>query len=255
MIRSAFLNRQKGNLMDIYIGEFLGTLTLVIFGCGVVAGTLLTKSKGNSGAWFAITTGWAMAVFLGILVAQATGGAGDINPAVSLAKYLLGLGYSSHAQLLMIMLAQTLGGVVGGLFVWLVYYPHWEATLDPDLKLMVFCTKPAIRLYPFNFLTELLATLVLILGVGAIVKINQTAAMPSGFLAYSIGMLVWAIGLSLGGPTGYAINPARDLGPRLAHAFLPIHGKRDSDWAYAWVPVLGPFVGAAIGAWLWLVIF
>lgn len=241
--------------MDFLIGEFLGTLTLVIFGCGVVASTLLGKSKGNSGGWFAITTGWAMAVFMGVFIAQATGGAGDINPAISLVKYLLGVAYPNISQLGAVMLAQTLGGFVGGIFVWLVYYPHWEATPEADLKLMVFSTEPAIRRLPFNFLTELLATVVLVLGVGAIVKIDQIAAMPSGFTAYCVGMLVWAIGLSLGGPTGYAINPARDLGPRLAHAILPIQGKRHSDWAYAWVPVFGPLLGATIGAFLWVMIF
>jgi glycerol uptake facilitator protein len=232
--------------MDLFIGEFLGTLTLVIFGCGVVASTLLTQSKGSSGTWLAITTGWAIAVFLGILVAQSTGGAGDINPAVSFAKHLLGIAYPNQTELLQIMLAQTLGGVLGAVFVWLAYYPHWEATQDPNLKLMVFCTKPAIRRLPFNFLTEFLATLVLILGVGSMVKINEP---------YAIGLLVWGIGLSLGGPTGYAINPARDLGPRIAHALLPIPGKSSSDWAYAWVPVLGPFAGAGVAAWLWGVIF
>lgn len=241
--------------MNLLIGEFFGTMALVIFGCGVVASTLLSKSKGNSGGWFAITTGWAMAVFLGIFVALATGGQGDINPAISLVKHLLGVAYPNITELLSVMLAQTLGAFAGGVFLWLAYYPHWEATPDADFKLMVFSTEPAIRRLPFNFITELLGTLVLVLGVGAIVKVDFASTMPSGFLAYSIGMLVWGIGLALGGPTGYAINPARDLGPRLAHAILPIHQKRDSDWGYAWVPVLGPFAGAIIGAGLWRVIF
>jgi glycerol uptake facilitator protein len=241
--------------MNLLIGEFLGTMALVIFGCGVVACTLLGKSKGNSGGWFAITTGWAMAVFLGIFIALATGGQGDINPAISLLKHLLGVSYPDLTQLGAVMLAQTAGAFLGGVFVWLAYYLHWEATPDADLKLMVFSTQPAIRRLPFNFITELLGTLLLVVGVGAIVKIDQFSPMPSGFLAYSVGMLVWGIGLALGGPTGYAINPARDLGPRLAHAILPIHLKRDSDWAYAWVPVLGPFAGAIIGAGLWRVIF
>lgn len=239
--------------MEFLLGEFLGTMTLCIFGCGVVANTLLGKSKGTSGGWLAITTGWAMAVLMGVFVAQAIGGAGDINPAVSLAKACLGLAYPDFISLLTVMLAQLLGGLCGGIFVWLVYYPHWSATDNPDDKLAVFCTAPAIRRLPFNFLTELLATLMLVLGVGAISKINMMQAMPSGLGAYFVAMLVWAIGLSLGGPTGYAINPARDLGPRLAHALLPIHQKRDSDWAYAWVPVLGPLAGAAAGAALWVV--
>ena len=237
--------------MEFLIGEFLGTMTLCIFGCGVVASTLLGKSKGTSGGWLAITTGWAMAVLMGVFVAQATGGAGDINPAVSLAKYLLGLAYPSVTQLAAVMLAEILGGLCGGIFVWLVYYPHWAETPDANHKLMVFCTEPAIRRLPFNFVTELLATLMLVFGIGAISKVNMMQTMPSGMAAYFVAMLVWAIGLSLGGPTGYAINPARDLGPRLAHALLPIPQKRDSDWAYAWVPVLGPLAGAALGAILW----
>ncbi|MFI4956023.1 MAG: MIP/aquaporin family protein [Gammaproteobacteria bacterium] len=241
--------------MAFLIGEFLGTMTLCIFGCGVVANTLLGKSKGSSGAWIAITTGWAMAVLMGVFVAQATGGAGDINPAVSLAKHLLGFAYPTFTQLSTVMLAQLLGGLCGGIFVWLVYYPHWAATPDASHKLAVFCTEPAIRRLPFNFLTELLATLVLVLGVGAISTIHAMQAMPSGLSAYFVALLVWGIGLSLGGPTGYAINPARDLGPRLAHALLPIPQKRDSDWAYAWVPVFGPLVGAAIGAGIWSVVF
>jgi len=146
-----------------------------------------------------------MAVFLGIFIALATGGQGDINPAISLVKHLLGVSYPELTQLGAVMLAQTLGGFAGGIFVWLAYYPHWEATSDPDFKLMVFSTMPAIRRPPFNFITELLGTLVLVLGVGAIVKIDQASPMSSGFLAYSVGMLVWGIGLSLGGPTGYAI--------------------------------------------------
>lgn len=237
--------------MDFLLGEFLGTMTLIIFGSGVVASTVLAHSKGNSGGWLAITTGWAMGVFIGVFVALATGGAGDINPAISFVKYLLGIAYPQVTQLVAVMMAQVLGALCGGIFVWLAYYPHWAATIDPDLKLMVFCTKPAIRRLPFNFITEILGTLMLVLGVGAIVKIDLATAMPAGFAPYCVGMLVWAIGLSLGGPTGYAINPARDLGPRLAHAILPIAQKRDSDWSYAWVPVLGPFVGAGLGAWIW----
>jgi len=240
--------------MEFLIGEFLGTMTLCIFGCGVVASTLLGKSKGTNGGWLAITTGWAMGVLMGVFVAQATGAAGDINPAVSLAKHLLGLAYPSFTQLLSVMLSEILGGFCGGIFVWLVYYLHWAQTPDANQKLMVFCTEPAIRRLPFNFLTEVLATFMLVFGVATISKIDHMQPIPSGLGAYFIAMLVWAIGLSLGGPTGYAINPARDLGPRLAHALLPIPQKRDSDWAYAWVPVLGPLVGAALGAGLWMTV-
>lgn len=242
-------------MMEHLIGEFLGTLTLIIFGSGVVASTLLKQSKGNSGGWLAITTGWAMAVLMGVFVAQAAGGAGDINPAISLAKHLLGFAYPNFTQLAAIMLAQLLGAFCGAILVWLAYYPHWAATDDATHKLMVFSTVPAIRRLPFNFLTELLGTLVLVLGVGALATINEAQAISSGLGAYYVALLVWGIGLSLGGPTGYAINPARDLGPRLAHALLPIPQKRDPDWAYAWVPVLGPFAGAAIGAWMWPLIF
>jgi len=239
-----------------FIGELLGTMTLIIFGSGVVASTLLNKSKGQSGGWMAITTGWAMGVFIGVFVAQSTGSSqADINPAISLAKYVMGIAYFAPHELLTAISAQLIGAFCGGVFVWLVYYPHWEATENADYKLAVFCTQPAIRRLPFNFLTEMLATLVLVLGVGAIYAINRNTAMHPGFAPYCVAMLVWGIGLSLGGPTGYAINPARDLGPRLCHAVLPIPQKRNADWGYAWVPVLGPFVGATLGALIWQVIF
>jgi glycerol uptake facilitator protein len=242
--------------MQTLIGEFLGTMTLIIFGSGVVASTLLNQSKGQSGGWVAITTGWAVAVFMGVFVAQGSGSIqADINPAISLAKYIMGAAYHTHLELLQVMFAQILGAFCGAIFVFLVYYPHFKVTENSDFKLMIFCTKPAIRNIPFNFITEMLATLMLVLGVGAISKINQEATMVSGFAPYCVALLVWGIGLSLGGPTGYAINPARDLGPRVAHALLPIPQKRNSDWTYALVPILGPFVGAIIGAVIWQVIF
>jgi glycerol uptake facilitator protein len=246
----------RSMLQSMFVGELLGTMTLIIFGAGVVANTLLAKSKGQSGGWMAITTGWAMAVFIGVFVAQSTGSSqADINPAISIAKFAMGIAYPSISLLVTIIVAQVIGAFCGGVFVWLVYYPHWAATENADYKLAVFCTQPAIRRMPFNFLTEMLATLVLVLGVGAIDAINQNTAMHPGFAPYCVAMLVWGIGLSLGGPTGYAINPARDLGPRIAYAVLPIAQKRNADWGYAWVPILGPISGAIIGAMIWQVIF
>lgn len=230
-------------------GEFLGTMFLIIFGGGVVASTLLAKSKGQDGGWISITTGWGLAVMVGVFVAQAAGSPNaDINPAVSLARYVFNHSYTL-SQLFSIMLVQILGAMCGGIVVWLAYYAHWAPTEDALLKRLVFCTSPAIRNFPSNLLNEIIGTAVLVIGVGAIFGKNHLIA--PGFGPYLVGMLVWGIGLSLGGPTGYAINPARDLGPRIAHAILPIPGKGTSDWGYAWIPIVGPLVGGAIGAIIW----
>lgn len=235
--------------MSVMIGEFLGTMFLIIFGDGVVATTLLAKSKGQHGGWISITTGWGLAVMMGVFIALAGGSHyADINPAVSLARYLLDHSYTLP-QLLSIQLAQLLGALTGGVIVWLSYYAHWRETEDPLIKRLVFCTSPAIRNFPSNLLNEIIGTAVLIIGVGAIFGKNNLIAPGLG--PYLVGMLVWGIGLSLGGPTGYAINPARDLGPRIAHAILPIPGKGTSDWSYAWIPVIGPFIGCIIGAIVW----
>jgi glycerol uptake facilitator protein len=232
------------------IGEFFGTMMLIILGNGAVASVLLAKSKGYEAGWVAITTGWFVAVVIGVFVAQSVGSPNaDINPAISIVKYI----WHSYPldQTLMFMGSQLAGAFVGAVLVWLAYLPHWKETQSAQNKLMVFSTAPAIRSYPHNLLSEAIATAVLVIGVAAIFS-RATHGNPAvGLGPYLVGVLVWGIGLSLGGPTGYAINPARDLGPRLAHAVLPIAGKGGSDWAYAWVPVMGPLIGAGLMAWMW----
>ncbi len=236
------------------MGEFLGTLFLVVLGCGVVANTLLTQSKGENAGWFGITAGWGMAVMVAVFVAQSAGSVqADINPAVTLAKFLLGI-YSVE-QMLWIQGMQVVGAFCGAALVWIIYGPHWAATVCPSKKLAVFATSPAIRSPWSNLLSEVLITTCLILGVGALFGSATGGAPVTGLGPYLVGMLVWGLGLSLGGPTGYPMNPARDLGPRLAHALLPISGKGSSDWGYAWVPIVGPLLGGALGAYLWKMVF
>jgi len=232
------------------LGEFFGTMMLIVLGNGAVASTLLKKSKGYQAGWIAITTGWFVAVVIGVFVAQSVGSPNaDINPAISLAKFTWH--YYSLQQTLLFMLSQLAGAFIGAILVWLTYLPHWKETEDASLKLMTFSTQPAIRAYSSNLLCEIIATAVLVLGVAAIFGKATAGGPVNGLGPYLVGILVWGIGLSLGGPTGYAINPARDLGPRLAHALLPIAGKGSSDWSYAWVPVVGPLLGGIIAAWIW----
>ena len=234
-------------------GEFLGTLILIIFGGGVVANVVLNKTKGENSGWIVITSGWFVAVCLGVFVARAAGAEGaEINPAVTLAKYLLG--YWSFFTVIQIVIAQVLGAFCGAVVVWLAYFPHWAITLDTDNKRQVFCTQPAIRHNPANFFCEALGTAILVFCVGAIFGQANLHHPASGLGPYLVGVIVWGIGLSLGGPTGYAINPARDFGPRLAHAILPIAGKGSSDWGYAWIPIVAPFIGGIVGglAWRWV---
>jgi glycerol uptake facilitator protein len=233
------------------LGEFLGTMVLILFGDGVVAGVLLSRSKSQNSGWIVITAGWAFAVMSGIYVARAVGGptVGFINPVGPLAGVLTGA--LSVEKALMYAGAEFAGAFVGAVIVWLHYWPHWRETSDPGLKLAVFCTGPAIRMPAANVISEVIGTFALVFVASAIVEKAVTEGTPSTFLgAPLVGGLVWGIGLSLGGTTGYAINPARDLGPRIAHALLPIPGKGSSDWSYAWIPVVGPFVGAAIAALL-----
>jgi glycerol uptake facilitator protein len=226
-------------------GEFLGTMVLLLFGNGVVANVVLDRSKGKDGGWMVIATGWGFAVFCGIVTSLAVGGVAQLNPAVTLASAVVSGDYSHVGAYIG---AQLAGAVVSGALVWLVYLPHW-ATSDPDSKLAVFCTQPAIRATGSNALSELIVTAVLIVVGMALASKGFTAAgLAPGMGPFFWGILVWAVGLSLGGQTGYAINPARDLGPRIAHWLLPIPGKRDSDWGYAWVPVLAPMAGAVVGA-------
>lgn len=237
-------------MFDIFLGEFLGTMVLIILGGGVVANVCLEKSKGYQSGWIVIATGWFVAVVIAVFVAQSAGAVNaDVNPAVSLAKYFLGH-YGFH-ELLGIWLAQLLGAFCGAVVVWLAYLPHWKVTRSQEAKLAVFCTTPAIRHYPANLLCEIIGTIILVVGVAAIFgPATQGKPMP-GVGPYLVGVLVWGIGLSLGGPTGYAINPARDLGPRLAHALLPIAGKGSSDWRYALIPIIGPLIGGVIGTMTW----
>jgi glycerol uptake facilitator protein len=229
-----------------FMGELMGTATLVLLGDGVVAGVLLKHSKAENAGWGVITAGWAFAVMAGVFVAGAFGSAqGDINPAVTLAKAIL---YGDYSQLVPMAAAQLIGAFIGAILVWLAYIMHWGPTENPGAKLGVFCTGPAVRKPCANVLTEAIGTIVLVLGVCSIFGVHaaQPASIAGGLGPYLVAALVWGIGLSLGGPTGYAINPARDLGPRIAHAILPIPGKGNSDWSYAWVPIVGPFAGAII---------
>lgn len=230
--------------MTNLMGEFFGTMVLIILGCGVVANVCLQNSKGQGSGWIVITAGWAFAVTMGVFAAVATGAPNaDLNPAVTLARCMAGRYTPSHAVFTMV--AELLGAIVGSVVVWLAFLPHWEATESQALKLGVFCTAPAIR-NPFaNVLCEVIGTAMLCL-VFFTMGAKSVGAIPAGVGPYLAGVVVWSMGLSLGGPTGYAINPARDLGPRIAHAILPIAGKGGSDWSYSWVPVVGPFIGGAI---------
>jgi glycerol uptake facilitator protein len=227
--------------MEKWVAEIVGTAILILLGDGVVANVVLGKTKGQASGWIVIVTGWAMAVAVAVYAVGRISGA-HINPAVTIA--LAVKGDMPLEQVPLYIIGQFIGAFIGAVLVWLAYYPHWAETPDPALKRAVFCTAPNIRNYPLNFITEVIGTFVLVFGVLAITA-NELSA---GLAPLLIGFLVWAIGLSLGGPTGYAINPARDLGPRIAHAVLPIPGKGDSDWGYAWVPVVGPIVGGLIGA-------
>lgn len=241
-----------------FIGELLGTMMLIILGNGVVAGVLLNKSKAENAGWIAITAGWAFAVVFGVFTAISAGAPeGDINPAVTIGKFVMGT-YTAN-EMVFTIIAQMLGAIIGAVLVWLHYLPHWDATRgdgSEGLKLAAFSTGPAIRNSGSNLISEILGTVILLVGVGAIFS---AATRPDGPVAglgpFLVGMLVWGIGLSLGGPTGYAINPARDLGPRIAHAILPIAGKGDSDWSYSWIPVVGPIIGGIVGALIWMSFF
>jgi glycerol uptake facilitator protein len=227
--------------MAPWVAEIVGTAILILLGDGVVANVVLGKTKGQASGWIVIVTGWAMAVAVAVYAVGRISGA-HINPAVTIA--LAAVGKFPWSDVPLYIVGQFIGAFIGAVLVWLAYYSHWAETPDPALKRAVFCTAPNIRNYPLNFITEVIGTFTLVFGVLAITA-NELSA---GLAPLLIGFLVWAIGLSLGGPTGYAINPARDLGPRIAHAVLPIPGKGDSDWGYAWVPVVGPIVGGLIGA-------
>ncbi len=230
--------------MTNLLGEFLGTMVLIVFGCGVVAGALLKKSKAEGAGWIVITFGWAMGVTMGVITPIATGAPqADINPTVTLAKAMMGIYPASQAVATMIV--QLAGAFVGAVITWLAFLPHWEITEDKGAKLAVFCTAPAIRNYPANVLCEIIGTMALVLPIFAIFS-KSVGGIAPGVGPFLVGFLVLGIGLSLGGPTGYAINPARDLGPRLAHFVLPVAGKGGADWSYSWVPVVGPLIGGGL---------
>jgi glycerol uptake facilitator protein len=228
-----------------FFGEFMGTTVLVLMGNGVVANVLLRKSKAEGAGWMVIATAWGLAVMSGVFTAVACGGVdANLNPAVTLASAIASGDWS---KLLPYALAQTLGAMVGAALVWVHYLPHWRETPDADAKRACFCTAPAIRRRIPNLASEAIGAFVLILVASAIgSKAGAPTGPAPGLSPYLVGCLVWGIGLSLGGTTGYAINPARDFGPRVMHAILPIAGKGDSDWSYASVPVLGPLIGAAL---------
>lgn len=240
-----------------YAAEFLGTALLILFGDGVVANVLLARSKGQGSGWIVITFGWGVAVMVAVYTVGRLSGA-HLNPAVTLA--LASIGAFPWSAVPGYVAAQTIGAIVGAALVWLLYLPHWDVTEDANLKLAVFCTGPAVRKPAANFLTETIATAAFvfaILGIGANAQtlakpgdIDLSVVFSNGLQPLLVGGLVLGVGLSLGGSTGYAINPARDLGPRIAHFLLPIPGKRDSDWGYSWIPIVGPLVGGVIGAQL-----
>jgi glycerol uptake facilitator protein len=231
--------------MSPFIGEFIGTALLIILGAGVVANVVLSKTKGQNSGWIVITFGWAMAVFVGVYASTTLGGSGHLNPAVTIALSLFG---DFDSSLLVPYLAAQFGGAfTGAVVAWLAYKQHFDETADKELKLAVFCTAPAIRNPLYNLITEIIGTFVLVFGALAMSKPTDALGTLN---ALPVGLLVLGIGISLGGPTGYAINPARDLGPRIAHFILPIKGKRDSDWGYAWIPVVGPITGAILAALL-----
>ena len=240
--------------MQAYLAEFIGTMLLIILGDGVVAAVLLRNSKAENSGWIVITFGWAMAVAVAVYCVGAISGA-HINPAVTIS--LASIGLFDWAQVPGYVISQLLGAFTGAVIVWLAYLPHWAETEDAGLKLGVFSTAPAIRNTTSNIITEIIGTAVLVFGVLGITsnagQMNGDIAglFGTGIAPLLVGLLVLGIGLSLGGPTGYAINPARDLGPRIAHAILPIAGKGGSDWGYSWIPVVAPIIGGVLGAVLW----
>jgi glycerol uptake facilitator protein len=232
--------------MNVFFAEFFGTAMIIVFGGGVVANVLLDKTKGSNGGWIVITSGWAVGVFTGVLIAAPISGA-HLNPAVTLALVLAHK--FSISMLPLYVCAQMLGAMFGSFLVWIAYKKHFDATTDADIKLAVFATSPNIRSYWYNVVTEVIGTYVLALAVLYMAKpevgLGSLNALP-------VAIVVFGLGLSLGGPTGYAINPARDLGPRLMHFILPIPRKRDSDWEYSWVPILGPLAGASLAAGMYV---
>jgi glycerol uptake facilitator len=238
----------------MFLGEVVGTAVLIMLGDGVVAGVLLNRSKAQNGGWIVITWAWGLAVFMGVLTSLAvSGGVAHLNPAVTLGLAVIDKADWSDVPTL--IAGQFIGAFIGATLVWLAYLPHWPQTEDKGLKLAVYCTGPAIRNTVANLITEIIGTAILVFGILSISGLSFTSGEATTVLtgalatgALPVALLVLVIGLSLGGPTGYAINPARDLGPRIMHFILPIAGKGDSDWGYAWIPVIGPIIGGVAGA-------
>jgi glycerol uptake facilitator protein len=227
-----------------FLGEFMGTMIMILLGNGVVANVVLQQTKGEKSGWIVITAGWCFAVMAGVFTALAIGSDGHLNPAVTVG---VALSSGDWSRLGVYVPAQFLGAMVGAALVWVAYFSHWQKTPNPLDKLACFSTIPAIRAPLANLSTEIIGTFVLVLVAAAISsKYGTGVGLSPGLGPFLIGFLVWGIGLSLGGPTGYAINPARDLGPRIMHAVLPISGKGSSDFAYAYVPFIGPLVGASV---------
>lgn len=234
--------------MSTFMAELLGTMILILLGDGVVANAVLKKSKGENSGWIVIATGWALAVAIPVYIFGPISGA-HFNPAVTIG--LASIGKFAWSEVPMYIIAQIIGAFIGAVLVWLAYLPHWELTDDKGAKLAVFSTGPAVRNTIANLITEIIGTFFLVF---AILGIANTK-MVDGLAPLIVGLIVFAAGLSLGGPTGYAINPARDLGPRIAHAILPIKGKGDSDWGYSWIPIVGPIIGGLIAAFFFNIIF
>jgi glycerol uptake facilitator protein len=239
--------------MSEFSAELIGTMLLILLGNGVVANVVLHGTKGFNAGWMVITTGWALAVFVGVVIAAPYSGA-HLNPAVTIG--LAVAGKFAWNKVLTFIAAQLIGSVIGAFLVWIVYRDHFNRTTDPNSQLAVFCTAPAIHNRLFNVLSEIVGTFVLVFVIFYFTNAeitDQKSPIGLGSLgAIPVTFLVWAIGLSLGGTTGYAINPARDFGPRLAHSFLPMKGKGTSNWTYGWIPILGPFIGAIIAAFIYL---
>jgi len=241
--------------MSPILAELFGTAILIVLGDGVVANVVLSRSKGQNSGWIVITAGWACAVTVAVYCVNRISGA-HLNPAVTLA--LAATGAFSWALVPGYIAAQIAGGFLGGVIVWLTYLPHWEVTPDPVSKLAVFSTVPAIRRPSANLLAEIIGGFALVLALLAVLSPGNLVPgsdLARGFGPLLVGVIVMSIGLSLGGPTGYAINPARDLGPRIAHAVLPIPGKGSSDWAYSWIPIVGPTVGGVLAGFVYRIIW
>jgi glycerol uptake facilitator protein len=242
---------EERGMVEKFLAEVLGTAALILLGDGVVAGVLLARSKAQNAGWIVITLGWGLAVFTGVVIAGPISGA-HLNPAVTLAVAINGgIGWGDVP---IYWAGELIGAFLGAVLVYLHYRPHWDVTDDPDLKLAVFSTGPAIRNTTWNFISEVIGTFVLVFVIFAFAN-NSAGSGLQALGALPVALLVVVIGLSLGGTTGYAINPARDLAPRFAHYLLPIPGKRDSDWSYSWIPVVGPLVGGALAAIVYQLVF